>query len=122
MSNTEVARSIPRRLTAEELRAALNQADSPASSSSDIDPLAVGTKASEGVAAYITAAQHIEATVASIKRMSDEIEEHGKALAADLRRRGEAMDKMVENYSKLAAGTKQRMEDERKHLEEIAKG
>lgn len=116
MSNTEVERSIPRRLV-DEVADNVRHLNG-----SDVDPIAVGTKASEGVAAYIGAAEHIEATVASIKRMSDEIEEHGKALAADLRRRGEAMDKMVENYSKLAAGTKQRMEDERKHLEEIAKG
>ena len=54
--------------------------------------------------------------------MADAIEKDGNALAADLRRRGAAMDQMVAHFAKLAHGTQQRMGEERKHLEDIAKG
>lgn len=86
------------------------------------DAETVGDQATLAVASCLDAADDIEKMMAHVQSVADEIKKTGASLAGDFRSRAGALSAIVENFAKLSAASAGRMAEERKHLEDIAKG
>jgi len=87
-----------------------------------VNAKAIGDRAMASITGCLDAATDVEKMMSDIGALNDQIQELGRGLADEFRAKAREVGTVVENFAALVAASAERMSEERKHLESIARG